>query len=150
MYFMPIVDGGSSYKHGAYLSDKSDSSTITAFDVFRVEAESSSGRKVRRIRTDQAYDTSAWREYCLRHGIVHEFTAPYSSAQNGLAERAIRTTMDDVHTLLRDSGLGHSYWVEAAAYSVDTRNLIPSRRHPAKIPLPCERLKRNLRRMPAR
>ncbi len=78
---------------------------------------------------------SAWREYCQKYGIIHEFTAPYSSAQNGLAERAIRTTMDDVRTLLRDSGLGHSYWVEAAAYSVVTRNLIPSRRHPTKIPL---------------
>src|SRR6266511_3355874 len=54
-----------------------------------------------------------------------EFTAPYSSAQNGLAERAIRTMMDDVHTLLQDSGLSHSYWVESASYSVDTRNLIP-------------------------
>src|SRR6266540_764113 len=30
IYFMPLVDGGTSYKHGAYLSDKSDLSTITA------------------------------------------------------------------------------------------------------------------------
>lgn len=43
--------------------------------------------------------------------------------------------MDDVRTLLRDSGLGHSYWAEAAAFSIDTHNLIPSRRHPGRIPL---------------
>ena len=43
--------------------------------------------------------------------------------------------MEDVCTLLLDSGLGHSYWVEAAAYSVNTRNLIPSQRHPGSIPL---------------
>ena len=43
--------------------------------------------------------------------------------------------MDDVRTLLRDSGLNHSFWAEAAAYSIDTRNLIPSRRHPGCIPL---------------
>jgi hypothetical protein len=66
---------------------------------------------------------------------MHELTAPYSSSQNGLAERALRTTMDDVRTLLRDSGFTHSYWAEAAAYSIDTRNLIPSRRHPGRIPL---------------
>jgi len=135
IYFMPIVDGGTSYKYGAYLSDKSDSSTIAAFDVFRVEAESMSGHKVRRLRTDRAYDTSAWGDYCQKNGITHEFTAPYSSAQNGLAERAIRTTTDDMRTLLCDSGLGHSYWAEAAAYSIYTRNLIPSCRHPGKIPL---------------
>jgi len=132
---MPIVDGGTSYKHGAYLSDKSDSSTIAAFDAFRIEAESLTGRKVHRIRTDRAYEMSAWKDYCQHHGIIHEFTAPYSSAQNGLAERAIHTTMDDVRTLLRDSSLHHSYWAEAASYSVHTRNLIPSRRHPGKIPL---------------
>jgi len=135
LYFMPIVDGGSAYKHGAYLSNKADSSTIAAFEVFCVEVEALSGRKVRRIHTDRAYDSSAWKDYCQSRAIIHELTAPYSSAQNGLAERAIRTTMDDVRTLLRDSDLGHSYWAEAASYSVHTRNLIPSRRHPAKIPL---------------
>jgi hypothetical protein len=66
---------------------------------------------------------------------LSSITPTYSSAQNGLAERAIRTTMDDVRTLLRDSGLSHSFWAEAAAYSIDTRNLIPSRRHPGQIPL---------------
>ena len=135
IYFMPILDAGTSYKYGAYLSDKSDLSTIAAFDNFRIEAESLTGRKIRRLRTDCAFESAAWDDYCKRHSIVHEFTAPYSSAQNGLAERAIRTTMDDVRTLLHDSGLGHSYWAEAAAYSIATRNLIPSRRHPGRIPL---------------
>jgi hypothetical protein len=51
---------------------------------------------------------------------------PYSFAQNGLAERAIRTTIDDMHTLINNSGLSHSYWAEAAAYSIYMRNLISS------------------------
>jgi len=135
LYFMPVIDVGTSYKYGAYLADKSDSSTITAFDAFRIQAESLTGRKIQRLRTDGAYSSAAWEDYCQKHGIVHEFTASYSSAQNGLAERAIRTTMDDVRTLLSDSGLSHSYWAEAAAFSVETRNLIPSRRHPSLIPL---------------
>jgi transposase InsO family protein len=135
VYLMIIMDAGTSYKHAAYLSDKSDLTTLEAFDIFRTMAETTTGRKIRRLRTDRAYESTAWKEYCQRHGIIHEFTAPYSSAQNGLAERAIRTTMDDVRTLLRDSDLGHSYWAEAAAYSIDTRNLIPSRRHPGRIPL---------------
>ena len=135
LYFMPIVDAGSSYKHGAYLNNKSDVSTIAAFDVFRAKAESLTGRKIRRLRTDWAYESAAWEEYCRRHSIIHEFTASYLSAQNGLAEHAIRTTMDDVRTLLHDSGLPHSYWAEAVAFSIETRNLIPSHHHPGKIPL---------------
>ena len=46
----------------------------------------------------------------------------------------IRTTIDNVCTLLNDSGLGHSYWAEAAAYSIDTCNLVPSCQHPGLIP----------------
>jgi hypothetical protein len=135
VYLMIIVDGGCSYKYGVYLSDKSDATTILAFDNFRIKAETLTGRKIRRLRTDRAFESAAWEDYCKSHGIIHEFTAPYSSAQNGLAERAIRTTIDDVRTLLRDSNLSHSYWAEAAAYSIDTRNLIPSRRHPGRIPV---------------
>jgi len=51
-YFMPIVDVGTSYKHGAYLADKSDSSMIAAFNVFRAKAELLTGCKIWRLRTD--------------------------------------------------------------------------------------------------
>src|SRR5271155_5259163 len=133
VYMMLIVDAGTSYKYGAYLRDKSDSTTLDTFDTFCIQAETLTGRKIRRLRTDRAFDSTAWKEYCQTHGIIHEFTAPYSSAQNSLAERAICTTMDNVRTLLRDSGLNHSFWAEAAAYSIATRNLIRSRRHPGQI-----------------
>ena len=135
IFLMIIVDAGTAYKYGAYLANKSDNTTIEAFDIFQVRAETLTGRKLHRLRTDGAFGSSAWSEYLQKYGIIHEPTAPYSSAQNGLAERAIRTMLEDVHTLLRDSGLGHSYWAEAAAYSIDNRNLIPSRWHPGKIPL---------------
>ena len=126
IYLMIIINGGTSYKYGVYLSDKSDATTIPAFEVFHAKAETVTGRKICQMRTDCAYELAAWEKYCQTHGITHEFTAPYSSAQNGLAEHAIRTTIDNVCTLLCDSNLGHSYWAEAAAYSIDTRNLIPS------------------------
>ena len=118
LYLMIIVDGGTSYKHGAYLADKSDATTLVAFKVFHVMEETLTTRKIRRLRTDGAFGSPAWTDYYQRHGIAHEITAPYSSAQNGLAECAIRTTIDDVRTLLHDLGLGHSYWAEAAAYSI--------------------------------
>jgi transposase InsO family protein len=86
---MIIVDAGTLYKYGTYLSDKSDSTTLGAFEIFRVKAETLTGRKICRLRTDGAFDSLAWREYDQQHGITHELTTPYSSAQNGLAERAI-------------------------------------------------------------
>ena len=136
VYLLIIVDAGTSYKHGAYLADKSDATTLAAFDDFRAKVETlTGGKKICRVRSDGAFESPAWQNYYKTHGLLHEISAPYSSAQNGLAERAIRTTIEDVRTLLSDSGLGHSYWAEAAAYSIHTRNLIPSHRHPLKIPL---------------
>jgi hypothetical protein len=135
LYLMIMVDAGTSYKYGAYLADKLDTTTLAVFETFRTSSETLTGRKIRTLRTDGAFDTTAWKEYVQKHGITHEMSAPYSSAQNGIAERVIRTTMDDVRTLLRDSGLGHTYWAEAASFSIATRNLIPSRRHPGSVPL---------------
>ena len=83
-------------KHRAYLPDKLDSTTLAVFEVFHAKSEVLTGRKPHCLQTDSAFDTAAWREYDQKHGITHELTAPYSSSQNGLAERAIRMTMDDV------------------------------------------------------
>ena len=133
-YMMVIVDAGLLYKSGVYLPDKSDATTIQAFDNFCTKAETMTRRKICCLWTDQAFESIAWKEYCQRHGIMHKFMAPYSSAQNGLDECAIRTTIDDVHTLLHDSNISHLYWAEAAAYFIKTHNLIPSRHHPGQIP----------------
>ena len=53
---------------------------------------------------------------------------------NGISERTICTLTDDIRTLLIKSGLPKNFWAEAAAYSVYTRNLIPSNTIPGKIP----------------
>ena len=132
---MIIISSRFSYKHGTCMSDKSDPTTIAAFDVFHTKAETTTRRKIQQLRTDWALDTIAWGIYCQQHGIMHEFMVPCSSAQNGLSEQAIRTTIDDVRALLCDSGLGHSHWAEAASYSIDTHNLVPSQQHPDHIPL---------------
>jgi hypothetical protein len=59
IYLMIIVDGGTSYKFGAYLSDKLDTTTLAVFEAFRTRSETVTGRKVRRLRTDGAFDTGA-------------------------------------------------------------------------------------------
>jgi hypothetical protein len=83
-------------------------------------AERQTGHRIKRVRTDNAFNSARWKEYFKSHGIIHEPTAPYSSAENGLAERAIRTITEDIRTLLSESGLSHKYWAAAGAVSVTT------------------------------
>ncbi len=80
------------------------------------------------------FNSRAWTEYFKTHGIIHKTTAPYSSAQNGLAEQALRTILKDVRAYLHDSQLPHNMWAAAAATSIYVCNCMPTRRHPEKIP----------------
>jgi hypothetical protein len=52
VYLMIIIDAGTSYKYGAYLSDKSDATVLTAFTTFCAKAETSTGKKIYQLRTD--------------------------------------------------------------------------------------------------
>src|SRR5277367_5508630 len=61
VYMMMIVDTGTSHKYGAYLPDKSDSTTLGTFDIFHTQAETLTGKKIRRLRTDRAFDSAAWK-----------------------------------------------------------------------------------------
>ena len=43
-YLMIIVDAGTSYKYGAYLHDKSDATTLAAFEIFVLGLKRQPGR----------------------------------------------------------------------------------------------------------
>ncbi|KAJ9564595.1 LOW QUALITY PROTEIN: hypothetical protein OSB04_000561, partial [Centaurea solstitialis] len=60
------------------------------------------------------------------HGIKIRFSCPYTSPQNGKAERTIRTINNTLRTSLIQASLPPTFWVEALLSSVHTFNLLPS------------------------
>ncbi|KAJ7321302.1 hypothetical protein DFH08DRAFT_818671 [Mycena albidolilacea] len=62
-HMMALVDSGISHKHTAYLKDKSDDSTIPAFDEYRSMAERQMGKAIKRVRTDNAFNSNQWKAY---------------------------------------------------------------------------------------
>ena len=54
-------------------------------------------------------------EYCDERGILHEFSAPYTPQQNGVAERKNRTLIETARTMLADSKLPINFWAEAVS-----------------------------------
>ncbi len=131
-----LTDGGTARRKDYYLSEKSADAVLAVFKAYHVESECQTGKKLKSVRFDQGKEfvNAALRDYCQEHGIVIHTTTPYAHASNGVAERSNRTILEGVRTVLSDSGLPPSLWAEAAAYGVYTRNLIPSSRHPDKIP----------------
>ncbi|GKD89706.1 reverse transcriptase domain-containing protein, partial [Tanacetum coccineum] len=64
-------------------------------------------------------------ELCAKHGIRHEFTAPYSPQQNGIAERKNRTLKEIVTAMLISSGMSQDMWGEVILTATYLLNKIP-------------------------
>ncbi len=107
LYMMVVADSGTLHKHVNFLKDKSNESTRPAFNAYHILAENQMGQKIKHVRTDNTFNSHAWKEYFKTYGIIHEKTVPHSSAQNGLAERAICTIIKDVCASLHNSDLPH-------------------------------------------
>jgi Integrase core domain/GAG-pre-integrase domain len=135
-YFLSIDDGGSSWSQPYFMSDKTADNTLLAFQDFHRQAERLTGRKLKHVRMDNGgeFANAKWEDYFRRHGILHEFTAPYTPEQNGVAERSHRTLVEHARCMLKDAGLPSKWWAEAVATAAYLKNLSASRRHPGHTP----------------
>nr|GEY76692.1 zinc finger, CCHC-type [Tanacetum cinerariifolium] len=67
---------------------------------------------------------------CVRVvGIIHETTAPYTSQQNGVAERKNRALKEMVNSMLSYSGLSEGFWGEAMLTACYLLNRVPNKRN---------------------
>lgn len=75
-----------------------------------------------------------WLDFCKERGIIIKVIAPYLSAANGVAERAISITIARICTMIHSAGLKPKMWAETAATDVYLQSLVPSLRNPGKMP----------------
>ncbi|GJT35626.1 enoyl-[acyl-carrier-protein] reductase [NADH], chloroplastic [Tanacetum coccineum] len=60
---------------------------IDKFVLYKTEVENQLGKKIKVVRSDRGGEYVApFAELCVKHGIRHEFTAPYSPSKNGGAD----------------------------------------------------------------
>ncbi|GJV93957.1 zinc finger, CCHC-type containing protein [Tanacetum coccineum] len=62
-------------------------------------------------------------------GIIHEITVPYTSQQNGVAERKNRALKEMVNSMLSYSGLSEGFWGEAKLTACYLLNRVPNKRN---------------------
>jgi histone deacetylase 1/2 len=74
--------------------------------------------------------------FLAAHGILLRLSCPYTSAQNGKAERILRTLNNSVRTLLHAS-MPPSYWAEALAAACYLLNRRPSSSIHTEVPYTC-------------
>ncbi|GJU43446.1 retrovirus-related pol polyprotein from transposon TNT 1-94 [Tanacetum coccineum] len=123
-YFITFIDDCTKYCYVYLLKSKDEA--IDKFVLYKNEVENQLGKKIKVVRSDRGGEyVSPFAELCAQHGIRHEFTAPYSPQQNGIAERKNRTLKEMVTAMLISSGMSQDMWGEAILTATYLLNKIP-------------------------
>lgn len=80
------------------------------------------------VRTDCGgeYTKDNFTSFCSNSSIIHQFSCPRTSQQNGVAERKHRHIVDLSLTMISHSSLPLTYWPYAFSTSVYLINRLPS------------------------
>jgi transposase InsO family protein len=93
-YGLVIVDDYSRFTWVFFLHDKSEMQEMPK--KFLKRAQNEFDVKVRKIRSDNGseFKNTQVEDYLHQEGIKHEFSAPYTPQQNGVAERKNMTLIE--------------------------------------------------------
>jgi transposase InsO family protein len=113
-YFLTCYDDFTRKINLTFLKAKSEAFIAMTHYIAKVECQPSC--KVQTIRSDNGgeFTSKQWEQHMLQHGIQHIRVPPDAHAQNGRVERVHLTILNDVRTILLNSGLPAKYWAEAA------------------------------------
>ena len=132
-YSMNIIDDFSSYVWTIPLRGKDGASQ--ALQVWHRLVENRSGEKLKILVTDNGELVSqSVADWCADSGIEHQLTAPYTSAQNGRAERLHRTLMNKTRTMRLACNAPTFLWDEFSLTAAYLTNLTASSSIGGKTP----------------
>ena len=114
-----IVDDLSGFGRQYFVNDKSNT-TLCLADYVKW-AERQTGKKLKKIRTDQGGEFTGskpdhlknFETFCKNKGIEHQLAMAHTPEQNGRAERWQQTVVNKAKTLLHNAGLSYGFWLEA-------------------------------------
>jgi transposase InsO family protein len=124
-YSMNVIDDYSGYVWSLPLRAKSDATHI--FHGWCRAVENQSGHRLKILVSDNGeLVSSSMTNWCFDKGIDHQRTAPYTSAQNGRAERLHRTLLDRARSMRLACNAPASFWDEFCATAAYLTNLTGS------------------------
>ena len=99
-YFITFIDDFTRFSHVYLISYKSE--VLDCFKIFINLVENQLDKKIKVLRTDRGceYLSNQFKELCNEKGIERQLTIPYTSQQNGIAERRNRTLLEMVRSMM--------------------------------------------------
>ena len=116
-YFYSFTDA-KSWQTQIYFSH-TKTEVLRYFKEYKAFIENQTSNKLKRFRSDSGgeYINEPFKTYCAEAGIIMEQTAPYSPAQNGVAERINRTLLEHARAMIFSKNIPKNLWPEAVAYA---------------------------------
>lgn len=133
-YFLLVVDDYSGYMWLELLASKDEA--LQCFAKFKKAAEVESGCCLKVFRTDRGgeFNSSAFRAFCIEHGIKHNTTTSYTPQQNGAVEQRNQTVVEMARCLLKSMSVPAKFWGEAVRVAVYLLNRSPTKSLIGKTP----------------
>ena len=124
-YYVIFVDDFSRFTWFFPLKHKSQ--VLASFQHFKNTMENHLSTSIKTSHTDCGgeYANNEFRNFCSNSGIIHQFTCPHTSQQNGVAERKHRHIVDMSLTLMSQSSLPFCYWSYAFSTAIFLINRLP-------------------------
>jgi transposase InsO family protein len=126
-FYLVILDDFTHFTWTFPLCHKSDvMATLISFHAFVL---TQFNYNISCIQTDNGkeFDNAALQSFLAAHSMVLRLTCPYTSQQNGRAERALRTLNDSMHTMLLHASVPMSFWLDALTTATYLLNRCPCR-----------------------
>lgn len=125
-YILTFIDDWSRYLV-VYLI-KLKSQTLACFREYVTYAQRQTGALLKILRSDNGgeYTSDAFVDYCKELGIARQYTVPYTSSQNPIAELTNRRLQETAKSMLKLAGLSRGYWGEAVATAAYVINRLPT------------------------
>jgi hypothetical protein len=125
-YHVVFIDDFSRFTWIYPLYNKSE--VFDSFVKFKLLVENQFSSKIKQLQSDGGgeYMSNHFQSFLTKHGIIHRKSCPYTSQQNGLAERKLRHILETGLTLLAHCHLSNRYWVDAFITAVHIINRLPT------------------------
>ena len=125
-YFVTFIDDASKKVWAYPMKNKGE--VFEIFQKFHVVVERETNKLLKCLRTNNGgeYCSNAFKNYCNRFGIKHQKTVPGTPQKKGTAERMNRTIMENVRSMLSNSGLENNFLEEAVSTTCYLINRSPT------------------------
>ncbi|GJZ10980.1 putative ribonuclease H-like domain-containing protein [Tanacetum coccineum] len=134
MYFLVVIDDCSRFSWVFFLATKDETSGILKSFITRVENLIDQRVKVIRCDNGTEFKNKEMNQFCERKGIKREFSVARTPQQNRVAKRKNRTLIEAARTMLADSKLPTTFWVEAVNTACYVQNRVLATKPHNKTP----------------